>query len=188
MNLLGRGLSAGCHEEDALSVREAELSAMRRLGAPEDDLLVVENNICLSYEKLGQIETSLRMRRDIYARKLKLHGTEHESSLLEAGNLAADLLNLEHIEEAKSLLRQTMPVARRVFGASNLIMLRARWLYARTLYLDASATLDDHREAVATLESVASSWTRIFGPAHPETPKVQGALEEARKTLAARAA
>ena len=54
--------------------------------------------------------------------------------------------------------------------------------------MDASATLDDYREAVETLESVARFWTRIFGPAHPETPSVQGALKEAREALAARAA
>jgi hypothetical protein len=40
-------------------------------------------------------------------------------------------------------------------------------------------------EAVATLESVAHSWKRIFGPAHPETPKAQEALEDAREALAA---
>ena len=61
-----------------------------------------------------------------------------------------------------------------------------RWLYARALHLDASATLDDHREAVATLESVAPTWKRIFGPARPETQKVQHALEDARKVLGAR--
>ena len=63
-----------------------------------------------------------------------------------------------------------------------------RWLYSNSLYRDTGATLDDLREAVTTLESVAPLWKRIFGPAHPETPKVQGALKEAREALAARAA
>jgi len=85
-------------------------------------------------------------------------------------------------------MRKMMPVARRVLGETNICMLRMRWLYARALYLDASATLDDHREAVTTLEDVAPTWKRIFGPVHPETPKVQGALNEARGVLAARAA
>ena len=67
-------------------------------------------------------------------------------------------------------------------------MLKLRWLYARALYLDASATLDDLREAVETLEIVAPLWTRTFGTAHPETPLVQNALKNARKALAARAA
>ena len=53
---------------------------------------------------------------------------------------------------------------------------------------DNGATLDDLREAVTTLESVANSWKQVFGQAHPETPMVQGALEMARKTLARAAA
>ena len=35
MTLLGNGLSAAEHHEDALSVQEAELAMMRRLGASE---------------------------------------------------------------------------------------------------------------------------------------------------------
>ena len=72
-----------------------------------------------------------------------------------------------------------MPVARRVLGDNHEMTLKMRWIYARVLYLDEGASLDDRREAVATLESVAHSWKRIFGPAHPETPKAQ-ALKHAR--------
>ena len=63
-----------------------------------------------------------------------------------------------------------------------------RMNYAVALYRDPSATLDDLRESVETLGSVAPLWTRVFGPSHPDTPCVQRALEEARKALAARAA
>ena len=81
-----------------------------------------------------------------------------------------------------------MPVARRVLGESNQTTLRMRWGYAISLYEDAAATLDDVRKGVEILESVAPLWKRVFGPAHPETPCVQNALKDARKTLAARAA
>jgi len=50
------------------------------------------------------------------------------------------------------------------------------------------ASIDDLREAAETLESVAPLWKRIFGEAHPETSKVQGALKVARKALATRTA
>ena len=49
---------------------------------------------------------------------------------------------------------------------------------------DNDATLDDLREAVTTLEETARLWTRVFGTAHPDTPKVQGALDFAREKLA----
>jgi hypothetical protein len=62
------------------------------------------------------------------------------------------------------------------------------WLYANALCEDDCATLEDLRESVETLESVAPVWKRIFGEAHPETPKVQRALKSAREALAARAA
>ena len=59
---------------------------------------------------------------------------------------------------------------------------------ASAVYMDDDATLDDLFEAVETLESVANSWKRIFGQAHPETPKVQGTLKHAREGLAKHAA
>ena len=98
------------------------------------------------------------------------------------------LVARQKFEEAKELLHKTTPVARRVLGESHDLTLRMRFNYARALFKDPAATLDDLREAVETLESVAPAWTHVFGPAHPETPRVQVALEEARKTLAARAA
>ena len=58
------------------------------------------------------------------------------------------------------------------------------WCYAWALYEDPAATRDDLREAVTTLESVASSWKLVFGDSHPETPRVQGALADARNRLA----
>ena len=67
-------------------------------------------------------------------------------------------------------------------------MMKLRWYYANARYKDDAAPLDDLREAVETLEAVAPLWKRIFGDAHPETKKLQGALEEAHKALAARAA
>ena len=98
------------------------------------------------------------------------------------------VLGLERFEEARSLLRKTIPVARRVLGESHQLTLKMRWSYARALSNDDSATLADHREAVETIDSVAKSWKRVFGESHPETPNVQGALEDAREVLALAAA
>ena len=59
------------------------------------------------------------------------------------------------LQEAKTLLRKTMPVARRFLGENDVLTLRMRWNYARALYQDDGATLDDLREAVTTLEDTA---------------------------------
>ena len=41
MSLLGNGLSDASHDEEALSVKEAELSMELRLGAPVEHILAV---------------------------------------------------------------------------------------------------------------------------------------------------
>ena len=38
---LGNGLHAADHHEDAMSVQEAEISLLRRVGAPEDNILAI---------------------------------------------------------------------------------------------------------------------------------------------------
>ena len=100
-----------------------------------------------------------------------------------ANNYASILNELKRFEEAKTLLRKTTPVARRVLGENNDDVLRMRGIYAQTLYSDPAATLDDLREAVATLEETARTARRVFGGAHPITVAIEQALREARQLL-----
>ena len=101
-------------------------------------------------------------------------------------NYAKSLRALKRFEEAKSLLRKTMPVARRVLGESHEITLRMRTVYAQSLYLDANAKLDDLHEAVNTLEDAGRIARRVFGGAHPRTVGIEAALRNARAALSAR--
>jgi hypothetical protein len=184
MNVLGGGLADAKRHEDALTVREAELSMMRRIGASEYDMLAVQSNLASTYRMLGRDEEALRLRVDVYSGTLQLLGGEHRETLLEAFNYAACLAELERFEEAKSLLRKTMPVARRVLGESEL-MVRMKWIYGQALFCDPSASLDDLREAVTTLEETARTARRVLGAAHPITLNIEHALPEARATLGA---
>ena len=62
-----------------------------------------------------------------------------------------------------------------------------RWNYALALYRDArGATVDDLREAVATLEDVAPTARRVLGGAHPTTIDIETCLRNARAALRAR--
>ena len=108
------------------------------------------------------------------------------SSSASAYNYANTLSDLQRFEEAKSLLRKTVPVARRVLGESHEITLRMRWMYAEPLYEDPSATLDDLRKAVMTLEDADRTARRVFGGSNPVTTSVEHALRNARATLRAR--
>ena len=76
-----------------------------------------------------------------------------------------------------------MPVARRVLGDNDENTLRLRWNYARVLYEDDGATLDDLREAVTTLEDTASTARRVLGGAHPLTASFEESLRDARAHL-----
>ena len=53
-------------------------------------------------------------------------------------------------------------------------------------YLDSSATLDDLREAVTTLEDTERTARRVLGGAHPVTSRIETALRNARAALRAR--
>ena len=106
-----------------------------------------------------------------------------------AYNYAISLCDLRRFEEAKALLRRTMPVARRVLGESDDLTLRMRKVYAHSLCLDgrpAGATLDDLREAVTTLEDAARIARRVFGSTHPLTVDMESDLREMRAALRAR--
>ena len=103
-------------------------------------------------------------------------------------NYASALHNLNRFEEAKALLRQTMPAAQRVFGESHDITITMKWHYSWALYKDAAATLDDLREAVTRLEELAPITRRVLGGAHPTTVGIERDLRKSRAALRAREA
>jgi len=186
MTPLANGLFSANRLEESLSVEEATLSTLRRLGAPEDHILAAQSNIATTYQMLRRDEEALSMRRDVYFGYVKLKGNEQLNSLREANNYASLLLRLDRYEEAKSLLRKTLPVARRVLGNNNDLTLKISVVYANVLYMDPSATLDDTREAVTTLEDTERIARRVLGGAHPLTDAVEFRLLESRAALSAR--
>ena len=188
MNQIGNGLYIAGHHEDALIVREAELAMMRRMEGPgrEYNMLIAQGNLAITYNRLLRFEEALRLRREVYSGLLNLHGHQHFDTLREANNLATSLVNLKRFEEAKSLLRKTMPVARRVLGEGNIVTLRMSRTHTKALSEDPAATLDDLREAVATLEDAEQTARRVLGGAHPLAVDILQALRGTRAMLAAR--
>ena len=105
--------------------------------------------------------------------------------IVAANNLASSLNNLQRFEEAKALLRKTLPVARRVLDERDLHTFKMRWNYADALYRDADATLDDVREAVTTLEDARRIAQRVLGGSHPTTTGIENELRNAQAALRA---
>ena len=85
-------------------------------------------------------------------------------------------------------MRKTMPVARRVLNDGNDLLLIMRWNYAKALYRDDGATLDDLREAMETLEETARTARRLLGGAHPDVVGMERELRQSRDVLRAREA
>ena len=149
-------------------------------------MLITQGNLANSYSLLGRDDEALRLRRDVYFGWVKLHGEQHPESLREANNYADSLFNQKRFKEAKSLLRRTVPVARRVLGESNELAIIMGSNYAKALYADANATLDDLREAVETLEATERTARRVLGGAHPFVVSTERRLEQSRSVLRAR--
>ena len=77
-------------------------------------------------------------------------------------------------------------MAQRVRGKGDNNTLRLSLSYAKALYKDDDATLDDIRKAVTTLEDAERIARRVFGGAHPTTTGIDIQLQHARAALRAR--
>ena len=114
------------------------------------------------------------------------HGEDNEYTLASANNYADLLKNLNRLEEARSLLRRTIPVARRVLGESRELTLMMKKIYAEALYRNPGATLDDLREAVRALEDLERTGRRVLGSSHPRVRAIEVSLGRSRAALRAR--
>ena len=115
-----------------------------------------------------------------------LRSQEHRDSLKAATCYVSTLNDLNRFEEAKTLSRRSIPVARRTLGNSDHLTLQMKSNYAIALCKDDGATLDDLREAVTTLEETERTARRVLGSAHPVTMGIEHHLRKSRATLRAR--
>ena len=179
MMQLGNGLLETGQYDDALSVKETELAMMRRLGESAENILTTQGNLAVTYAILERHELALRMKRIVYYGYLRLKGEEHTDTLISANNYADSLIQLERYKTVMCLLRETLPIARRVLGESDETMLRLRVNYARALCVVSADAVtgtspDDLREAVTTLEESERTARRVFRGTRPE-PRWLGA-------------
>ena len=126
------------------------------------------------------------MYREVYSGRLRLNGDEDEKTLLAANNYAMVLLELQSFEEAKKVLRRTVPVARRALGAEHALTLSLREDLSRAT-LDGKSSADEKREALQMLEDTVAVMRRVLGPAHPDTLHAQSELKMYRSRRKSRA-
>ena len=91
------------------------------------------------------------------------------------------LHQLKRFEEAKELLRKSIPVARRVLGTEHELTLSLREDLSRATLLDGGSSAEEKRKALRMLEDVAGIMRRVLGPAHPDTLHTQSVLKFYRR-------
>ena len=181
MTQLANGLTLAKHHEDALSVQEAELSLKRRHGAPEEAILITQNNLAMTYGQLGRLDEALSMRRDVYSGHLRHRdlGPLHQSTLGAAVNLSTSLVDAGNYAEARAFTRDQMELARRAFGADHPITLDFQWGYSRAFTLDKDVSAEQLAEVAITLEEPLKIAQRVFGREHPRTRSICNELATA---------
>ena len=188
MTQLGNGLSDVEKDEEALVVREAMLSLLRRAGRDETDpnVLVMQGNIAQCYKHLGQIEKSFAIEQCVYRMQRASLGDDHENTRISAMNIARTLAEgLNRHKEAARFLRKEMPPLMRNISRDHANAIKLQLYLANCLSSGNDASWADLREAVTILEDLNPRARRVLGPQHPETQAVQNALNYARRKLAA---
>ena len=188
MTQLGNGLFDAEKNGEALVVREAELSLLRRTGRDETDpnVLVMQGNIAQCYKHLGQIEKSFAIEQRVYRMQRAILGDDHENTRISAMNIARTLAEgLNRHKEAARFLRKEMPPLMRNISRDHANAIKLQLYLANCLSTGNDASWADLREAVAILEDLNPRARRVFGPQHPETLAGEFALSYARRKLAA---
>ena len=103
---------------------------------------------------------------------------------MDAINLAESLIDAELFEEARSLLRDSILVARRTLGTDHELTIDLRSNYALAISRDTNSSRDDVHEAVAILEDVVRTARRVFGLQHPYVAAYREDSENAHMRLA----
>ena len=182
MTELGNGLDAANHYEDALSVMEAEMSMLRRVGASEIDLLVAQNNLGCTYQRLGRLEDALQMKRDVYSGHSRHRdlGPLHQNTLKAALNLSTALVNAGDYAEARAFTRDQTELARRALGADHPVTLDFQWGYSRAFTLDKGVSAEQLGEVATALEKTLEVSQRVRGREHPQTCNIRNELTIAK--------
>ena len=98
-------------------------------------------------------------------------------------NLAVTLGDMARFAEARQILREAIPKARKLKGDDHDLTLCLRYNYVYSLVNDDTSSLSDLREAVAMIEDVERRARRVYGANHPEAVSKTVTLRKARQKL-----
>ena len=164
--------------DEAVELLLKNLETVQRLD-PSDIQKHITCMITLAncYLLQGKTQESLRCQRDVYALTERNFPPENLHRISSAGNYAMTLMSTGSPSEALPILRETLPVARRVLGPDHEQVGALEVNLAQCLYVPADSSREHVDEAFAILKDLGKRHARVFGRAHPQTQKTAYVLK-----------
>ena len=120
-----------------------------------------------------------------YDKKVAMFGYDDGDTLNAALALAESLAKTGQCAEGISLMRETIPKARKYFGADSDIMLRLTSTLGNAICLNEASSLDDLAEAEKLFSDNLRKSTRLHGSNHPTTAQLAHQLKSAHELISA---
>ena len=184
LGTIGGALRLNACFDDALLVYEAHLAVLQRHYPNEDKfMLAVKNNLASCCSNMGLHDRAVRLQREIHTRGVALYGATEENVLLRSGCLGISLHASGRFVEARTFLREQIPLIRTYFGPDHDHTLKATQTLAASLNDDPASTRESRLEAETILQDVVERRFRVYGHAHPLAQESAGALVKVRANL-----
>lgn len=186
MQFLGSGLSTASRHREALVVHKAHLahtSKFAHLGDTWHDIVSSKSNIAACLSELGMYDTALTTFRECYALQVQDEGPDTHTSLSIALNLCSVLSQQGHDDESEQFSDEQRAVARRALGAEHTLTFQLNAVYAQSLWMRDHPTTKHLCGAIAVLEKIIRTSSRVLGNQNPVTAKFEYDLGVARDTL-----
>ena len=168
----------------AARVREAPARApgIDRLAGQRQrrrDLMYLAN----CYIALGRKSDALRVRREIMATRHQINSPKNPMFIRDVENLAISLGTSQLYAEARSLLREYLPMAVRVLGRDHELTFGMTETLANAISENGAAPREGLLESMNMLTENSQRLRRVLGASHPATKRnahnlkcVQGSL------------
>ena len=147
-----------------LGLAEALWARLQGRPAEDDDRLCAQNNLANAYMQAGRYAEAEALYRDILAIDRRVHGPNHENTLVTAGNLGNALLDQGKHSDAEAVLRDTLERQREVLGAEHESTLRTASSLATALQNQGK-----YAEAEPVLRDTLAIQQRVLGDGHANT-------------------
>ena len=135
MGALGTALISS-RPDEALPVCQTNLALMRRYFPHSQEAIInAQGNLGNLLMKLGRLDESLALKRDIHAKQVAALGVSHQKAILGGVNIVNSLNALKRFDESKLLVRdQLLPTARQSLGADHHLTIQLNRCLAKALH------------------------------------------------------